>query len=303
MVEYDPTKTTFPPNVMLPPPLSDLAVAHALSIVELKLLTTLPSSKMCHSSFKAVCDDGQSVKLRVVETADQAARIKAIRAQLSDEHFPRMLACGENAMIEEWIPGRSAAEDQYDVGLLQEAGSLLASIHSATLPEYSFATLRTIDGRLKRLERQTGDLLERGLLSGEQVAKIMNLARRDPPGDLEAGIVHRDFAAENLVIGEDANIWVVDNETMTYDAFSYDLARSWYRWPLTGQAITHFLAGYKRIRSAGDFERHFVFWALSSLVDACLFRAKAETQNQDVPMDMLRELIHEPDVGNLSLAG
>lgn len=294
----DSAKMANPPNITLPPPLSNLVAAQALSVKELELLTTLPSPNMSHASFKAVCDDGQTVKLRLVETADQAARVVAIRAQFPDDHFPRLLARRQSAMIEEWIPGRSAAEDRYNIGLLREAGTLLASIHSVVTPNYSFAKLRTIDDRVRRLERQTGDLLERGRLTAQEVATILDMAQRHRPEALDAGIVHRDFAAENLVIGEDANIWIVDNETMTYDVFSYDLARTWYRWPLVGQAITHFLTGYQRVRSAEDFERHFVFWALSVLVDACLFRAKAETQNQDVPMRMLRRLIDEPDAEN-----
>jgi aminoglycoside phosphotransferase (APT) family kinase protein len=287
-----------PQNFSLPPDLSDLVAANALSVAKLEMLTTLPSPKMSHASFKAICHDGQTVKLRQVETADQAARVVAIRAQLPDAHFPRLLAISKSAMIEEWIPGRSAVEDRYDIGLLQEAGSLLASIHCAAPPKYSFAKLRTISDRMRRMERQTGDLLDRGRLTEEDVAAIMELAQFHRPETLDAGIVHRDFAAENLVIGDDECIWIVDNETMTYDAFSYDLARTWYRWPLVGQAITHFLTGYQRIRSAENFERHFVFWTLSAIVDACLFRAKAETQNQNVPMLMLRDLINNHDAGS-----
>lgn len=284
--------------VTLPPQIATLVAAHSLSITKIERLTTLPSKKMSHASFKAVCDDGQVIKLRLVETAEQADRVSAIRAQLPDDHFPQLLGKLGCVMIEQWIPGHCAVEKRYDVGFLREAGALLATLHSAAVPNYSFAKLRTPEDRLRHIKHQAGDLLERGRLTSKEVATIICLARHDRPGTIDAGIIHRDFAAENLVIGDDQKIWVIDNETMNYDALSFDLARVWYRWPLAGPAIVHFLTGYGQVRSTEDFERHFIFWTICALIDACLFRVRAETRDQDVPIHMLRQLISNPDAAH-----
>jgi thiamine kinase-like enzyme len=54
-----------------------------------------------------------------------------------------------------------------------------------------------------------------------------------PAGDTAAGVIHRDLCPENMVRQPSGALCVIDVESAGIGARAYDLARTWYRWPMT----------------------------------------------------------------------
>ncbi len=278
----------------LPAGLSDLLETFRSPIASLECLTALPSGVRSHAAFKVQFANGEVVKARQVETAAQADRIRAIRRTLPDDHFPKILAHRGSALIEEWIDGRPVQGEQPEPSTLNESGRLLGLIHCTDPPEdYDFPSLATAENRLAWLERQTRELVERGEMSPREREKTIESAQRHKPDQCEGGLIHRDFCAENLILDRNNRLHAVDNETMRLDVLDFDLARTWYRWPMSADDWKAFLDGYRTHRSSKGFERHFLFWSLSALVDTFLYRVSAATADPHFPYRRIRALLSE----------
>ena len=277
-------------------PAGIVALVHRFSrqLVAVKCLTALPSELRAHAAFMVELADGTRVKARQVETAEQANRIVAIRSVLPDRHFPKILAHCDTALIEEWIDGSPIASRPTDHPTAIQSGQLLGLIHKSPIPPVLTSPDVSMPGRrLTRLDRQTNELVDRGKITSAEKDRILELSRRHRPDHCESGIIHRDFCAENLIEGRRGALYAVDNETMRYDALDFDLARTWYRWPMEPDYWSSFLDGYGSLRSTVNFKRHAPFWCLSALVDTFLFRVRAETAEQDLPYKRLLTLLHD----------
>jgi hypothetical protein len=83
---------------------------------------------------------------------------------------------------------------------------------------------------------------------------------------------------------------VVDNESLLVYACDYDLARTWYRWPMTRVQRQAFLAGYRRYRDPGLAAARATYWTILVLVDAALFRLRAGAPDAGRPLGRLGTL-------------
>jgi hypothetical protein len=275
----------------LSPDLAGLLREFPSPVAEVRCLTTLPSRLRAHGSFRIRFADGVVVKGRQVESTAQAERIRAIRASLPGRHFPRILAQRGPALIEQWVAGTPVNAATVAPRTLVESGRLLALVHGAPVPAGFDAPPATTARRLERLDRQTRELIDRGAMQPAERERTLELASRHAPDDAPAGIIHRDFCAENLVLDGTGTLHAVDNETMRYDACDFDLARTWYRWPMPAADWESFLSGYRDLRPTEGFERHAPFWCLSALVDTYLYRVRAATADPDLPYRRVRALL------------
>ena len=257
------------------------------------VLTTLPSPTVAHASLRLTLADGRTVKGRRVERPDQAARMAAIVAGLDPRAFPRILARRGAALLEEWVDGRRLpARPGLDV--IERAGALLAAVHR-TPPPAGLGVHGPPDPprRLALLLRQADELERRGALSAALARQARAVAEAAAPRTCATGVIHRDFCAENLVLDRAGRLHVVDNETLQIGAYDFDLARTWYRWPLGPRGRAAFLCGYQRRRSLRSYLAHFPFWAVGVLVDTALYRVRAGTAHPEVPLRRLRALVRD----------
>ena len=119
------------------------------------------------------------------------------------------------------------------------------------------------------------------------------LARRSAPATADWGLCHGDFCAENLLVVPALGLHVVDNETICELWQDYDLARTWYRWPMEALAFAAFLDGYREHRQADTFLAHFQFWAICALLRSAAFRLR-EGVSAEVPIRRLEALLKSP---------
>src|SRR5262249_50894963 len=126
---------------------------------------------------------------------------------------------------------------------------------------------------------------------------LRDVIRAHVPDHQETGIIHRDFCGENLVLDPLGTPHIVDNGTLTVDAYHFDLARTWYRWPMTSAERRAFEAGYAACGDLASYRAHFPFWAVAVLVEAALFRHYAKTRGRRIPIQRLIELLSVLDRG------
>jgi Ser/Thr protein kinase RdoA (MazF antagonist) len=262
-------------------------------LAEAQILTRLPSPVMAHASFRLRFTNGRILKVRRVETAAQAERMQAILDVLDARHFPRILDRHAAALLEEWVAGEPL-EPPAAPALASRCGAVLGAMHRVVPPAGIQGSSGDTARRLDQLERQAGELVRLGVLDPRAEARLLAIARAHAPGDIALGVIHRDFCAENIVLATPDRPWVVDNETVRIDACDFDLARTWYRWPMTEAEETAFLEGYAWHRSPHPYLKSFPFWALCVLADTALFRQRARTPEATVPLDRLEALLREP---------
>jgi Phosphotransferase enzyme family len=257
------------------------------------ILTRLPSPLMTHASFRLRLANGRTVKGRRVETPEQARRIAELLPRLGRRHFPRVLAIHGHALLEEWIPGTVLTRVTASALEYERCGRILGSIHMTRLPDGRGAAPPSAVRRLAVAERQLAELVRVGALSEASFRSALGQLRANVPDAVAVGIIHRDFCAENMVLTPARDLYVVDNETIRIDCPELDLARTWYRWPMTPTQRAAFLAGYRHRRDPASFLRHFPFWSITALVDTALFRTQAQTPAPTLPVRRLHALLRQ----------
>jgi hypothetical protein len=85
---------------------------------------------------------------------------------------------------------------------------------------------------------------------------------------------------------------VVDNEGLTLDSHEFDLARTWYRWPMTPTQQRAYAEGYGAHDHSARFADHFLHWALVAVLDSAAYRVRANAASARVPLARLTELLH-----------
>ena len=118
----------------------------------------------------------------------------------------------------------------------------------------------------------------------------MAAATAAAPAEVEVGLVHGDLCLENIVI-HTGIIRIVDTEDLRIYACDHDLARTWYRWPMSDAAWSAYRDGYERERGATRFLDSFVHWAVVALVESAAFRLRAHTPAAGEPVARLRDLL------------
>ena len=262
-------------------------------LVAARILTSLPSPVMTHASFRLRLANGRTVKGRRVETPDQAQRIAELLPRLGSRHFPRVLARHGCALLETWIPGTALARVAVGARVYRRCGRILGSIHITRPPDRMVTWPRSVVHLLATAERQLAQLEGLGALSPASARRALRHLRDAVPDDITVGIIHRDFCAENIVLTPTRSLHVVDNETIRIDAPEWDLARTWYRWPMTPPQREAFLTGYRSRRDPTSFVRHFPFWSIAALVDTALFRLRARTPAAALPVRRLAALLRQ----------
>lgn len=238
------------------------------------------------SAFRLTLADGQVLKAKHLRSAADAERVDGLLRLLAHPAFPVVRMRRGAAILTGWVAGEPLSASETDVDLLRRCGAVHAFVHNR---RPSPRASRSREHPEARLRRDLDALVSAGWLGRAEAAAAEEVASRHAPDDWAVGIVHDDFNHENLIHTEAGDVAVVDNETLSIGACAYDLARTWYRWPMSAAQRAAYLEGYQRHRSAEEFEIHFPFWAVIVLARGAAFRLRAARDGITEPIARLRE--------------
>jgi Ser/Thr protein kinase RdoA (MazF antagonist) len=147
----------------------------------------------------------------------------------------------------------------------------------------------------------------RALLDAEAIeeslaGRLRAAAAERDPRSARAGIIHTDLCAENLVVDPGGIVRAVDNEGLRIGPTGFDLARVWYRWPMSASAWSipksspigaTYVSAYARLADPEPALAHFVFWKLAAVLHSARVRIRRGIAAAEVPLARLRALAGE----------
>jgi Ser/Thr protein kinase RdoA (MazF antagonist) len=243
----------------------------------------LVSVASTRAAFRVSLADGRQLKARRVESTQRCESLARIWPLLKGLPFAAGLARQNACLLEPWIVGHELSPDRATPAQLEEAGDMLGRLHRLAVPASLTPGRRAAPARLLRtVEQRLGTLADLGLLTPARAATLFEEAHRHSPPQLETGLIHHDFCAENLIVTDPGALWAIDNEDMRVGALDADLARCFLRWPMSIGDREAFLAGYRRHRPDERYQAHARFWSIWALAGAAEFRA-----SRRLPADQL----------------
>jgi aminoglycoside phosphotransferase (APT) family kinase protein len=146
--------------------------------------------------------------------------------------------------------------------------------------------------------RLTTVLVMKGTVPGEstsdpaaEASRALHIAAVHAPSSEHPGLVHGDLCPENIVVDTDGNLRVIDTDSITLRAKEYDLARVWYRWPMTADQRAAFDEGYAQSEVLASYREHFLHWTILVLIGAAQFRLRHRLPGVSAPVHRLRDLL------------
>jgi len=265
-------------------------------------VTPLPSgdhapNPMSRVAFRLAYPDGRQLKARRHRDLDTARRIVDLRFALDPMHLAPLLAAEGPCHLTEWVEG--TLPDPDDPKVLTDVGVLLGTLHAAELGGDSLRHRFPYESWVDRNRRNMVDLTDAGVLKNTEVEEVWKRLKKGAPSSVQEVVIHADLAPENLVVAEDGRLVLVDNENMAVDAPGFDLARTWYRWPMDPRRWSGFLRGYERQADPAPFLEFAEFWTIVVLLEAAHFRVLGGTPRASVPLDLLRRVLS----GTLNVPG
>lgn len=243
------------------------------------------------AAFRLEFADGRVMKGRRASDGSCAARVERFSRFLDPRHFPRLLARRGAALLSEWADGVPVVATEASDDLCRQAGALHGVLHRFLTSADERGQARDRWERwASRLERDLDELVKRRAIDRAVAARAMAAAAAAAPAGVDFGLVHGDLCPRNIVL-QDGVIRVVDSENLRIDACDYDLARTWYLWPMTAAGRQAYYDGYHEHRRSRGFVEHFVYWAVVVLAESARVRLRARSGNADYPLARLRSLL------------
>lgn len=213
------------------------------------------------------------------------ARTVATLADAIPCGVPRVLARAGRALLTEWVEGDDLRARGCDAAMRRACGAWQALVHTQPPPVAvdAEAVLRT---RLRLLGERLARLAASGALPAAVCADLGATARAAAPSAAEAGIILGDVCPENLVWHAGAPC-CVDIETLAIEPLDYDLARTWYRWPMTPAERAGWLDGYATHRAPAAFLAHLPLWLVAGLIEGAVFRLEERPEEAAEPLALL----------------
>ena len=259
------------------------------------LISQLPPIHTGRASFRLQLSDGRLLKGVRCALAQDAARIEALLRLMPTQYFPRSVARRGAALLLDWMPGIALSKDDCTTALLRASGRLQAAIHQLDVPERAAMPLvRRSSAWDTWHDEHLRQLVAAKALTAEDGVALLRLAQRNAPARTRLAICHWDFCAENIVKDADDRIYVVDNETLAVDACEYDLARTWYRWPMTASQRAAYVEGYGESPEITNFDAHLLHFGVVVLAEAAAYRMRVHAPSAQVPLQRLHALLSHP---------
>ena len=251
-------------------------------------------TKSLKAAYKISFVDCSSAKARMHGTDAWAAEVGRIQ-ELIGPHpsFAATLMRRGRAVLEEWVPGMTLHEQLPTPETLRECGRLLANLHHVPAAGHTPVDT-TIESALARMRKQLAMLQASGDLSASEVESLLAIADATSPAGARSGIIHFDFCGKNLVLHAERGPVCIDNETLRIGPFDLDLARTFYRWPLSPEDREAFLAGYSEAEGPAK-TAHLPFWSLTAEIYSAFVRCCDGEHDADVPLKALRAQVKNDD--------
>jgi aminoglycoside phosphotransferase (APT) family kinase protein len=239
-----------------------------------------------------VTADGRSLKVRYYARPTKVREAAALRVGLADDRLPKILLVSGRVVVEEWIDGVSLQHLPLSESRLSQAADLLGALHATrAVGRLRLPVSRRVRPLLRRADRQLAHLVAAGAVRAAERDIIARSLARFAPEDAWAGVTHDDFCAENLVENPFGRVLAVDNEHMGIGFLEFDLARTWYRWPMSVEAWERFQDRYSSWRGPVDGE-NAPFWRLAAVLSGAYVRlVRLGGARIEAPLGKLRELI------------
>jgi hypothetical protein len=267
--------------------------AEIVSRVGAELREVMPLTRLGFRAERSGCyrlrfADGRVFKYRSMVSADRAKTVEHLIARIGSPRIPRVLdRCGTGLLIE-FVGGQPASRPLQTQKLLAEAAALQGKIHRTDVadllagsPPFEIADV------IHKLTEHLRRLVTLQAITEREAAGLTELAMSEVPQVSEIGVVHYDYCAENLVVSEASGFYIVDNESIEIGPLDYDLARTWYRWPMSPDERAVYWEGYRRLRDPGSFSTSFPFWAIKTLVGSAILRVEGGTDRAVIPIRKL----------------
>lgn len=221
--------------------------------------------------FRIFMEGGETLKARLLDEAFEVQRIASLLPLLSALHFPQLCDWYGRAILEPWIHGRVLATLEPTGSIYYQAGRILAQVHEAKLPECLPAKPRSITSWKRHFAYEVEHLCQNEMLSSDDARLLNRIMIQEMSASSDICLVHRDFCAENLVDHE-GQLVCIDNMSISAGNPHEDLARTFYRWPMSNPNKQQFLDGYSSVRDVEDFLVHETFWVCLVLVHAIYYQ-------------------------------
>lgn len=264
--------------------------ARGILLTKLTAITALPSPVRKRGAFALEFADGTKLKGRRLESAERADAVVRVRDAIG-EGFARILARRGDALLLEWVEGESLASlEAVPSHVLRRCGRMLGALHQLRCGPLLEGPIPSPDDLFEKLERNAELLLGAQRLDATLARRALDAAAANRPGQVTVGIIHKDFCAENLVVGPADSLVCVDEASLSIGPHDLDLARTWYRWPMHGEDLAHFAGGYQEHRSLSGFLRHFRFWSTCVLIGSAATRHRSLAAGVQQPIERLQQL-------------
>ena len=213
---------------------------------------------------------------------------------VDDPRLARVLARRLDLTLEEWVPGASLEGSTIRNGHVTAGAALLGSLHAVervgTRPVKETVSTRPVR---KALEADLRTLRDVGAIDEDRARQLVAAAVRHDPRVAATSVIHKDLCPENLVTDSRGMLRAVDNEWMTVGPTGFDLARTWYRWPMSGPTWRNYLSAYAQFTDPEPALAHFTFWRIAAVAKSARVRITRGTGGADVPLRCLDALADE----------
>ncbi len=222
--------------------------------------------------------------------------VERLTTMIDSPHIPPVLdRCG-TGLLTEFVNARPLRRDDLTPKFLAEAASLQGRIHEMDVSDLlSEAPPPDAKERAIRLRSSIGHLVSRHALTRREGDDLGELALSHAPRAIDRGLTHNDYCSHNILLTPGGSLVVIDTETIGIGPYEFDLARTWYLWPMKPAERAAYWDGYSRHRDPGDFASSFLFWIIDVMVRSALFRFRVESPKVAVPLRKLRLILRDFD--------
>ena len=265
----------------------DLHAATAgLSIVRAEPLDPL-LPEGATGSWRLTLQDDSTVKGQLLWSARRCERAREMIRALDDVGAPQVVAWYGRALVQEWVEGDAADPDAH----ARAAGDLLGRIHRTPIPASAADGVRW-QPDAARTRQGLGALTEHGALEAADGDLALRLLPDASMCSRDLVVTHGDLAPGNVVAspGPGFTLVPVDNEACDAAPAEWDVARTWYRWPMTPDARNEFRTAYEAVTGRDAVSDGFAGWLVAVLVDAAAYRLRGNVDS-NVPLRGLQNCL------------
>jgi aminoglycoside phosphotransferase (APT) family kinase protein len=266
-----------------------LATEFGAEVVSAEPLSPLRGHGRPRTAFRISLSDGRRVKLRRMKEIERASELERLLEALAPIGLPQVLARRDHALALEWVPGTSFAAEAETPERVAWAARLLGRLHrTASFAGEILPAERPATEELASMDRQLAELVGANRLTEGDAVALGNVSHaRTPPRPLH-GIVHGDFAPENLVVDPSGALRVVDNEAVHVGILNLDLARVWSRWPMEAARWRAFLTAYESASGRRCRDDDLIGWKVRTLVLSAWYRTAYQLDGAETAVSRLQ---------------